>query len=91
MFSSDANIRLSQKPPLPPPNATPQYCPALEDFGSDYVKQYLNYFLYVWLTHGNSFWIYPVDFMGDILFCYAWDGLDWKLIRFNLSLIDCFY
>jgi hypothetical protein len=32
-----------------------------------------------------------VDFMGDVLFCYAWDGSDWKFIRINISGIDCFY
>jgi hypothetical protein len=91
MFSADTNIRLSPKPPSPPPNAVPQYCTALNDSGSDYMRQCLNYFLYVWMAHGNSFWIYPVDFMGDVLFCYAWDGSDWKLIRLSISLIDCFY
>jgi hypothetical protein len=91
MFISNTNIQSSQKPPAPPPPAVPQYSPFPNDFGSDLIKQYFYYFVYVWMMHGNSFWIYPVDVIGDVLFCYAWDGLDWKYIRLKISQIDCLY
>jgi len=91
MSLSNENIRLNQKPPSPPPGTIPQYCPFLKNFGLDFILQRLKQLIYVWTVYGNSFWIYPVDVMGCILFCYAWDGLDWKYIQFNICLIDSFY
>jgi hypothetical protein len=91
MFSSDAGTRLSQKPLYPPPEIIPQYCGERKNISPDLIRQYINYFAYVWMMHGNSFWICPVDSMGDVLFCYAWNGSDWKFIRLNISGIDCFY
>ena len=91
MFSSEISVRLSKKPPSPPPQNSPPYCRERNGFGSDLIKQYINDLVYVWMLHGNSFWICPVDSMGDVLFCYAWDGSDWKFIRLNISGIDCFY
>jgi hypothetical protein len=91
MFSPESSARLSQKPPCSPPKKSPPYCSARNGFDSDLIKQYINGSVHVWMLHGNSFWICPVDSMGDVLFCYAWDGSDWKFIRINISGIDCFY
>ena len=91
MFSSADRARFSPKPPYPPPRISPPYCGAQSGFGSELIKQYINASIYVWMLHGNSFWIRPVDFMGDVLFCYAWDGSDWKFIRLKISGIDCFH
>lgn len=90
MFSEGA-IPLGPKPPSPPPKDIPQYCGNRNNLGPELIIQYINYFIYVWTMHGNSFWICPVDSMGDFLFCYAWDGSDWKFIRLNIRQIDCFY
>lgn len=91
MFSSETIIRLSHKPPSPPPQIIPQYCDKRNKTSPDLIRKYINDSIYVWMMHGNSFWICPVDCMGDILFCYAWDGSDWKFIRLSISGIDCFY
>lgn len=91
MFSSEDNVRLSHKPPGPPPAISPPYCGPRNGFGPDLIKQHINDSVYVWMLHGNSFWICPVDFIGDVVFCYAWDGSDWKFIRLTISGIDCFY
>lgn len=91
MFSPEGSARLSQKPLCPPPENSPPYCSARNGFGPDRIKQYINDSVYVWMLNGNSFWICPVDFIGDVVFCYAWDGSDWNFIRFNISGIDRFF
>ena len=91
MMSSDTKNRQGPKPPSPPPSVIPQYCPFMQNTGPDYIRQYVNYFVYVWTVYGNSFWIFPVDFAGTILFCYAWDGTEWKYIQLDVKLIDSFH
>jgi hypothetical protein len=91
MIQSISHIRFDQKPPLPPPPAAPQYCPILTGFDYADIPQYFNYYVYTWLNHGNSFWMVPVDLIGEELFCYAWDGLDWNYIRLDTKLIDSVY
>lgn len=91
MLSADTKIRSGPKPPSPPPSAMPQYCPFMKNTGSEYIRQHLNYFIYVWTVYGNAFWIFPVDIVGNVMFCYAWDGTVWKYIQLDLKLIDSFH
>ncbi len=85
------NMRFKNKPPSRPPFTIPQYCPFLKNSGPDYIKPCVNCVVYTWTTFGNSFWMYPVDIQGCVVFCYAWDGSEWKYIQFKINLIDCFY
>lgn len=91
MLVSGLNMRVSQKPPSPPPSAVPQYCPCLRNTGSEYIGQYLNSLVYVWTIYRNSFWLYPVDIIGDVLFGYVWDDSDWEYIKININLMDSLY
>ena len=91
MLVSGLNMRVSQKPPSPPPCTVPQYCPFLKNTGSEDIRQYLKFLVYVWTIYRNSFWLYPVEILGDVLFAYVWDGSDWEYIKLNINLIDSLY
>lgn len=91
MTLTGANNQLSKKPPSPAPSIIPQYCTFLKNTGPEYIAQCLNNLVYAWTIRKNSFWMYLVDFNGNVAFCYAWDGADWKYIQFNIDLIDSFY
>ena len=91
MFSSGINRYVSSKPLFTPPNVVPQYCPILKNTGPEYIRQYLNCLVYAWTIYRNSFWMFPVDFMEDVIFCYAWNGSDWNYIQFKINLMDSLY
>lgn len=88
LSETSSNSKLNHKPQSPPPADAPQYSPAYDCISADTIRQHLYDVIYAWMIYGNSFWMYPVDSMGDILFCYAWDGSDWRYIRLKTSLID---
>lgn len=90
MTLSDISINNRMEPPYPPPDASPQYSKFLKDTGPEYIRHCLNLLVYVWTIHRNSFWMYLVDTGGNVLFGYAWDGSDWKYIRFDVDLVDSF-
>ena len=91
IFNKPFNQKMPTPPSTPPPRGIPRYSPALRGLGPSFIPECLNHFIYVWTIYGNSFWMYPVDLIDNLLFGYAWDGSDWKYIRIPVNLIDSFY
>ena len=79
------------RPPAPPPNIIPKYCPCLKGTGANFIRQHLKLYIYVWTTHKEAFWMYPVRIRGNILLGYVWKSSVWKCAQINISQIDCIF
>ena len=82
---------LNKEPASPPPKTAPQYSPALRDLTPSFLYQCMRQMVYGWTIYGNSFWMVPVDIQGDNIYAYAWDGSEWKYIRFPMYIIDTIF
>ncbi len=80
-----------QVPPSPPPSAVPAYCESLSGSGPYLIGQYMQYYTYIWMTTGESFWTYPFMLKGDLLYGFAWDAVQWVPVMLSVPYIDSLY
>lgn len=92
MYTTPQNRWLSiQAPPSPPPSAVPAYCKYLSGSGPYLIEQYLQYYTYIWMRTGESFWMYPFMIKEDLLYGFAWDAVQWVPVMLSIPYIDSLY
>lgn len=82
---------MSYKQRLKPPGFIPAYCPALKGTGPQFIKQYINLFVYIWTVRGTGFWMYVTDVNNNVLYGYVWHRSRPRHMRIAVSKIDCLY
>ncbi|NLK39940.1 MAG: hypothetical protein GX303_06850 [Clostridiales bacterium] len=89
LFNNTRRNPNKSKPATPPPRSTPSYCPCLADTGSSLIRQYIGYYIYVWIKSGPAFWMYPTEYSSGIVSGYMWIDYGWKYTSFSAESIDC--
>ena len=79
------------KPRLKPPDFIPVYCRAMKGTGPQFIKQYVNLFVYVWTRGGDGFWMYVLGVNNNIIYGYVWRRLRPRYLHIPITKIDCLY
>lgn len=82
----------STRPPVPP-FRPPDYQPGdtcLEAL-PDYMKNCIHTYIYIFTADNLSYWMYPTEFIENILYGYIWNNPGWVYTKFELSQIESFY
>lgn len=96
-----------QAPTSPPPGFVPQVSMATPMGGPGYgagvggpglyavdpgaLRPCLYRYVYVWLTNGRSFWVWPTFIGPRSLAGYRWTRYGWRYFGIDLNRIDRFY
>jgi len=78
------------KPRTGPPSYIPERGPSLYAVDPGAIYRCLYNHTYVWLTNGNSFWLYPVYVGPRSISGYRWSQFGWTYIGMDLDSIQSF-
>jgi len=79
-----------KRPPVPP-CFTPDFCRNDEMISSALLRNHLHHLVYIWLSTGKEFWMFPTEMDTNSLTGYLWDGDGWKRCTFDPRLIKALY
>ncbi|HAN20162.1 MAG: hypothetical protein A2Y15_03265 [Clostridiales bacterium GWF2_36_10] len=78
-------------PPSRPPQIEPTYCKGKNKYEPSELKPLLNTYIYIWLSNGSSFWMYPVKLADNMVCGYTWSGESWEMLYISCALIKSLY
>jgi hypothetical protein len=75
-------------PPSPAPNTIPDGCSWCSKDDIGILEQFKFLYIYVWCSDGNSFWLYPIAILKDLIYGYVHENLKWKYTKLEINKID---
>ena len=78
------------RPPGAPPRHIPSEPKALRSVDARAISRCLNNFMYVWLTFGNGFWMYPTFVGPRSVAGYRWGRFGWSYTGFDIRAVKAF-
>ena len=79
-----------RRPPAPP-RFTPDFCRNDDMLSDTFLRNHLYNLVYIWLSSGHEFWLFPTELGENSMTGYAWDGEGWTRCTFDPRLIKAIY
>jgi len=78
-------------PRTPPPDYVPARARASRAVDPGAISGCLNSFMYVWLTNGQAFWMFPTFVGRRSISGFRWSRFGWVYTGFDLRLVESFF
>ena len=78
-------------PRTAPPDYVPNRARAARAVDPGAIRGCLHSFMYVWLTNGQAFWMYPTFVGRRSVSGFRWSRFGWVYTGFDLRLVESFF
>jgi len=78
-------------PHTPPPDYIPNRARQSRAVDPGAIRGCLHSFMYVWLTNGQAFWMYPTFVGRRSISGFRWSRFGWVYTGFDLRMVESFF